>query len=226
MSEILFDPSVHQSAEPLKGYVFDSAELVRIINELKKNPTDQMKAWIANNPQFKTWNCAALAAYSGLSEPTLKKLKGGDIADPRGSTFWILFNKFGIRPREVLKCIPQNICTTDCMNQAVRQLKEAQNRIEELTKKREVDKAELDRLRKMILVKGEALSAAQSKAEHSEKVRDDFEKVWETLRQERVEHRRLRCALIVSCIIAIIALGAAVYFLWEAMHPYSGNFRV
>lgn len=226
MPEKLFDPSIHQSMEPLQGYKFDHTALVTALDALKKEPTDDMKSWLVAHPEYKSFNCAALAAYSGLSEPTLKKLKGGDIADPRGSTFWILFNKFGIRPREVLKCIPQNICSTDCMNQAVRQLKEAQNRIEELTKKRESDKAELDRLRKMILVKGEALSAAQSKAEHSEKVRDDFEKVWETLRQERIEHKRLRCALIATCIIAIIALGAAVYFLWEAMHPYSGNFRV
>ena len=226
MPEKLFDPSIHQSVEPLIGYRFEHEALLSKIEALKKSPTDNMKAWLSEHPEYKNFNCSALAEYAGLSEATLKKLKTGQIADQRGSTFWILFNKFGIRPRDVLKCIPQNICSIDCVNEAVRQLKEAQNRIEELTKAHDADQAELDRLRKMVLAKGEALSAAQSKAEHSEKARKDFEKVWETLRQERIEHKRLRTALIAICIVAIIALAAAVYFLWEATHPYSGLFGV
>lgn len=226
MPERLFDPAIHQSIEPLEGYRFDHTALVERIETLKKAPTESMKEFMKAHPEFKSWNCAALAAYSGLSEPTLKKLKTGQIADPRGSTFWILFNKFGIRPRDVLKCIPPNLCNTDCANQAVMQLKDARQRIEDLNQAHAADQAELDRLRKMVLAKGEALSATQAMAENHSNARADLELVRKTLYQERVEHRRMRTAMIVLCAVAIIALGAAVYLLWEATHPYSGLFGV
>ena len=226
MPDRLFDPRIHQSMEPLEGYRFDHTALVTALDALKKEPSDEMKEWLSMHPEYKSFNCAALAAYSGLSEPTLKKLKTGQIADPRGSTFWILFKKFGVRPRTVLKCIPANVCSIDCVNQAMMQLKAANERLEEYEQTLAEDQNELDRLRKLVLAKGEALSAAQSKAENSDVVRADFEKVWETLRLERIEYRRVRIALIVVCVIAIIALAAAAYFLWEATHPYSGNFGI
>ena len=219
MPEKLFDPSIHQSAEPLAGYAFDSAALVQKLDALKKNPTADMNAWFSSQSEYKTWNCAALAAYCGLSEATLKKLKSGQIADPRGSTFWILFNKFLVRPRDVLKCVPDDSCSVDCVNQTMLQLKEANRRLEALEARHTADQAELDRLRKMVLAKGEALSAAQSKAENSENARADFERVWQTLRQERIGHRRMRIAVVVIGGVAIVALGAAVYFRWEATGP-------
>lgn len=226
MPENLFDPSIHLSVEPLEGYKFDYKALVTRLDALKKNPTEPMKAFLNAHPEYKSFNCTALAAYSGLSEPTLKKLKSGQIADPRGSTFWILFNKFGIRPREVLKCIPANICSSECANQARIQLQEAVQRIAEHERDRAADQAELGRLRKLVLEKGEALSAAQARVESADNNRDDLVLVRSALYKERAEYRRLCVALVIACAVAIIAMGLAIYFLWEAMHPYSGNFRV
>jgi len=226
MPEKLFDPTIHQSMEPLEGYKFDHAALMAKIEALKKEPTDSMKAWLSQHPEYKSFNCAALSAYSGLSEPTLKKLKTGQIADPRGSTFWILFNKFGVRPRDVLKCIPANICSVDCVNQTMLQLKAANERLEECERKHAADQAEMDRLRKLVLEKGEALSAAQAKAISADNNRDDLVLVRKTLFQERAEYKRLRITLVIACIVAVAAMGLAIYFLWEAMHPYAGNFRV
>lgn len=225
MPEKLFDPTIHQSMEPLEGYRFDHASLVSKLDALKKEPTEDMKAWLAQHPEYKSFNCTALAAYSGLSEPTLKKLKAGQIADPRGSTFWILFNKFGIRPRDVLKCIPENICSVDCVNQTMTKLKAAQGRIEEYERQHAGNNVELERLRKLVLEKGEALSAAQARAETSDNNRDDLVLVRNTLYKERAESRRIRIVLIAMCAVAIIALGAAVYLLWDATHPGAGIIR-
>lgn len=226
MPEKLFDPSIHQSMEPLEGYKFDHTALVTALDVLKKEPTDDMKSWLAAHPEYKSFNCAALAAYSGLSEPTLKKLKQGQIADPRGSTFWILFKKFGVRPRTLLKCIPANVCSIDCVNQAMIQLKAANERLEEYEQTLAANKSEMDRLRKLVLEKGEALSAALAKAETSDNNRDDLVLVRNTLYKERAEYRRLRIGLIIACAVAVVAMALALYFLWEAMHPYAGNFGV
>lgn len=219
MSETLFDPTIHQSAEPLLGYRFEHEVLVARLNELKKAPTKDMKSFLDAHPEYKAFNCSALAEYSGLSEPTLKKLKSGQIADPRGSTFWILFNKFGIRPREVLKCIPPDVCNVECANQAKLKLAEIMQNMEKLETQHAADQAELGRLRKLVLEKGEALAAAQANIAHLQS-KEQFDC------EERRDRRRLRIALIVVCIITIVSLVLAMYFLWEAMHPYAGNFRV
>jgi len=162
MPETLFDPTIHQSMEPLQGYVFDNKALVARLDYLKEHPLPEMTAWMQQHPEFKSWNCAALAAYSGLSEPTLKKLKGGQIADPRGSTYWILYNKFKILPRMVLKCIPEGICNVDCANQARLKLKETTRQIEELEQRHAADQAELGRLRLRLLEESRAAASAQA----------------------------------------------------------------
>lgn len=227
MSETLFDPTIHQSAEPLLGYRFEHEVLVARLNELKKAPTKDMKSFLDAHPEYKAFNCSALAEYSGLSEPTLKKLKSGQIADPRGSTFWILFNKFGIRPREVLKCIPPDVCNVECANQAKLKLAEIMQNMEKLETQHAADQAELGRLRKLVLEKGEALAAAQANVAHLQSLVDGnaAHKVQSSC-EERRDRRRLRIALIVVCVVTIVSLTLAMYFLWEAMHPYAGNFRV
>lgn len=223
MSETLFDPTIHQSPEPLIGYHFEHEVLVARLDELKKAPTKDMKSFLDAHPEYKSFNCSALAEYSGLSEPTLKKLKSGQISDPRGSTFWILFNKFGIRPREVLKCIPPDVCNVECANQAKLKLAEIMQNMEKLETQHAADQAELGRLRKLVLEKGETLAAAQAKAEHLQTLAAHKEK---SDCEERRDRRRLRIALVVVCVVTIVSLALAMYFLWEAMHPYAGNFRV
>lgn len=128
----------------LVGYKFDHLALVAILDNLKKNPTEKMQAWMASQSEYKAWNCASLAAYSRFAEGTLKKLKSGEITDPRGSTFARLFIYFGIRPRDVLKCIPHNICSSECVNQTMMQLKAAEKRIAELESARTEDKASFE----------------------------------------------------------------------------------
>ena len=160
MADTLFDPTIHLRSEPLEGYKFDFAALVDRIEALKKNPNEKMLAFLADHPEYKEFNSTALAEYCGLSEPALKKLKRGQTADPRGSTFWILYNKFGIRPREVLKCVPAHACMADCTNQARHQLQEAQKRIAEFERQQKADQAELARLRKSVLDERTTASAA------------------------------------------------------------------
>jgi len=198
MSETLFDPTIHQSAEPLAGYRFEHEALVARLNELKKSPTDDMKAFLQAHPEYKSFNCAALAEYAGLSEPTLKKLKSGQIADPRGSTFWILFNRFGIRPRELLKCIPQGKCNVECANQA-------KLRLDELSQQSATDQQELARLRRMVLEERTAATTAQAALLESEA---------KIARRDRGIHMRNR--LIFILIGVLVCLFVADMFIASA----------
>lgn len=204
MPESSFDPAVFQSLEPLEGYRFDSVALVNRIEMLKKAPTDDMKAWLAQHPEYKSFNCTSLAAYSGLSEPTLKKLKQGQIADPRGSTFWILFNKFGIRPRDVLKCIPENVCNVDCVNQSRMQLKAATQRIVELEAARAEDKAAYER----------QLTEKQERYSRTDGVIDD-------LRKDLKQLRRYNTWLI-GALVFVLSVLFVVYLVWEIRNPDQG----
>lgn len=209
MPESPFDPTIHQSMEPLAGYRFDYSALVNKLDALKKAPTEDMKAFLAAHPEYKGYNCSMLAAYSGLSEPTLKKLKTGQIADPRGSTYWILFNRFGIRPREVLKCIPEGICNLDCANQAKLKLRETARQIEELEQRHAADQAELDRLRKLLLKESNSASTAQAQSDAREA---------QILRRDK--GIKMRNKLIFILIAFIIAL-----FIVDMFLPNVGWFR-
>lgn len=204
MPEKLFDPAIHQSLEPLEGYKFDHTALVNRIELLKKAPTDDMKTWLAQHPEYKSFNCTSLAAYSGLSEPTLKKLKTGQIADPRGSTFWIMFNKFGIRPRDVLKCIPENVCNVDCVNQSKMQLKAATQKITELETARAEDKATYER----------QLAEKQERYSRTDGVIDD-------LRRDLKQLRRYNTWLI-GALVALVSVLLVIYVVWEVRNPGQG----
>lgn len=193
MSETLFDPSIHLSTEPLDGYKFDYVALATRIGELKEHPNDKMQAFLESHSEYKYFSCAALAEYSGLSEPTLKKLKSGQIADPRGSTFWILFNKFGIRPREVLKCIPASACSLECANQAKLELKGARMRIKDLEK-------ELAGIKE---VHAKQLIAEQERTRRSEAKIDEL---WADLKRTR----KIVLWLFVALVAVIVAAAATL----------------
>lgn len=209
MPDTLFDPTIHLPDAPLEGYAFDNKALVSSLEYLKEHPLPEMTAWLQTHPDFKNWNCAALAAYSGLSEPTLKKLKGGQIADPRGSTFWILFNKFQIRPRDVLKCIPPGVCNIECANQARLQLADANRKLNEYKQLHGADQEELSRLRLRVLEESKAAVAAQAKAEST------------AFQNEKHDAGiKLRNRLIIALIVFLVGL-----FVADLLIPNAGWFR-
>lgn len=188
----------------LAGYKFDHLALVAILDNLKKNPTDKMKAWMASQSEYKGWNCASLAAYSGFAEGTLKKLKSGEIADPRGSTFARFFIYFGIRPRDVLKCIPRNICSSECVNQTMMQLKAAEKRIAELESARAEDKAAFEM----------QMNDKQERQKRTDTDVDDLRRDLKTL-------RRYNVWLLLALVALVVAL-LVIYLVWEFRNPDQG----
>lgn len=228
MNDKIFDPSIHQDSDHLIGFRFRHLRLMERIDEYRKS-----------NEAYRSAPCSALAERVGLAESTLKKLKAGQISDPRGSTYWLLWKAFGIDPRELLGIPVQDAAGPD--DAAVRdmqiRMEENQKLIEDLTRQRDAAETKSQELRLKYLNKCEALSAAEATisamqeaadkyAQHQTQLdkraddnRNDFDKVRNTLYAERREAKRLRIALTVMCAVAIAALGATVYVLLAALHP-------
>jgi hypothetical protein len=91
MPEKIFDPEVHQDLEHLEGFRFRHTVLAESITEFK-----------ANNEKYRDATGPTIAALTGLAESTLKKLRTGQIFDPRGSTYWLLWKAFNIDPRRLM----------------------------------------------------------------------------------------------------------------------------
>lgn len=181
MSESLYDPTIHLRQEPLQGYAFDHVAFCERLETLRANPTPKMAAWLKEHPMYPEFNLEAYAEYTGLSEPTLKKLKAGKTADPRGSTFWIFYDKLDILPKDVLKCIRGRACSGECAAQARMQLAAAQDKIRLL-------EAQID----------EYAENQRRNDLHLGEVRSDFKLVRKTMYLERA-------ALVIMCIVAAAA---------------------
>lgn len=234
MIEKVFDPTIHQDSDHLIGFKFRNTRLMERIEEFR-----------AANSAYRGAPCSVLAERVGLAESTLKKLKAGQISDPRGSTYWLLWKAFGIDPRELLG-IPIHD-TSPPPTKAVQDMQiraeEIQKTVAILTQQRDAAEDKAQDLRLKYLKKCEALSAAEATIgamqeaadkyaqqqsqldKRADDNRNDFDLVRSTLYAERAEAKRLRIALTVMCVVAIVALGIAVYVMWDAMHPNVGFFR-
>ena len=132
----------------LQGFGFDNVAFVRIIDGLKKNPSQQMQEWFNSQTVHKAWTCAALAAYSGLTEANLKKLKSGESTDPRASTMIILHDKFGIWPYQVFKGFSKSDRDEERVNQAIALVKDYQKQLADFEEQAGRTSGTIDRLQK------------------------------------------------------------------------------
>ena len=96
MPEKIFDPTIHQDLDHLEGFKFRNNVLVDGIDSYKKA-----------NEKYRDASCTVIAQEIGLAESTLKKLKQGQISDPRGSTYWLIWKATGIDVRKLMG-IPTN----------------------------------------------------------------------------------------------------------------------
>lgn len=215
MSEKIFDPTIHQDSEHLEGFKFRHTLLVDSITEYRKS-----------QPESAEITCDTLAAQIGLAGSTLKKLKAGQIVDPRGSTYWLLWKAFKIDPRRLMG-IPVDGDTLDAagMHEIRIRLDEKRERIVELTREVETLQAEKLRLQRMYNEACKESAAAIAEVKHLEAVKTTLYKERDEHKTERAEYNRLRVALIVMYAVSIFALGASAYMLWDVMNPGMGFFR-
>lgn len=212
---------------------------------------DLLEFQMQNNPALAGKTKRDIAEACFMSESTLKNLCNGKNDNPRIGTLKRILRYIGggsvdrligfAPPRDFAKEEAQyDASLVEAMQ--IR-LDEKRERIDELTTQLAAVETDRDRLRKMVLEKGECLSAARTKIEHlqalvddnassrrqsdkqSGELRDDFEKVRSTLYAERAETRKLRITLAAMCVIAFVALAGIIYLLWDVTNPVAGIFR-
>lgn len=211
---------MQQSAD----FKLNSKVLFDRIEAIKKNPPQEIMEFKAAHPEFKTVNCALLAEYIGLSEKTLTNLKFGKLTDSNCSTVWLICSSLGIDLRDYFGIPRQSECNPDtCSSHAHAQLDEKRQRITELEALCNDAGKQIVNLYTIINDQSAELGAANAKVE-----------VLDRLITEK-EHRivsgsnRIRTRNIIICALGVtvaVALALAIYFMWEALCPYSGNFKV
>lgn len=204
MPDTLTQQPIEQQAPPIPGFRLNSKKLVARMEALKKEPTEGMRTFMQAHPEYKEYNCAFLAAYCGLSESTLKKLKQGQIADPRASTFWMLWHAYRIYPRDILDMPPEHAHDAAGSVQSAdvaHAIKGKDERIKEL--REALDKSEEHRqaLREKLLAESIARSSAETAAKHRKRV------------------------ITILGIVAAVMLLVLIYLLFDATHRSWGIFR-
>ena len=178
MPESIFDPSIHQDLEHLQGFRFRHEALAERLESVKKAPPEAVRKY-KEQVGAKQVDCALLSEYVGISESTLKKLKAGGIADPRGSSYWLLCKGLGIDPRDLMG-IPKTdarVCNIEaCDSKFAAVIAEKDRRITELDEQyRDADRR-LVNLRTMMLDSGTKCGEAAAKADTLQKVIDEKER--------------------------------------------------
>ena len=212
-------------------FKLNSRVLFDKIEAIKKNPPPEIAEYKEAHPEFKTVNCALIAEYIGLSEKTLTNLKLGKLTDSNCSTVWLICNSLGIDLRDYFGIPRQSECNPDtCSSHAHARLDEKRQRITELEALCNDAGKQLVDLRTIINDQSAELGAANAKVGVLERLIAEKER----LIAEK-EHRivsggnGIRTRNIIICALGVtvaVALALAIYFIWEALYPYSGNFKV
>lgn len=169
MSETLIESSFDLMDISIDGYILDGAALAARFKSLKDKPTPMMLAWLKAHPEFPEFNIWAHVAYSGLSEATIKKIKSGTVTDLKGCTFWVLYVKYDIKPREFLRCLPAIQCNLECANQARHKLDAAIITIEKLETQLASSRAEIKDLTAQLVSASNSASNTQQRVEAMER---------------------------------------------------------
>lgn len=210
--------------QPSTEFKLNSKVLFDKIEEIKKNPPPEIMEYKAAHPEFKTVNCALLAEYIGLSEKTLTNLKLGKLTDSNCSTIWLICNTLGIDLRDYFGMPRRADCNPDaCSSHVQARLDEKRQRITELEALYRDADGRLVNLRTIIKDQSVELGAAKAKVDVLERLIAEKDNRIISGGKGITTRNIIICALGVA---VVITLALAIYFLWEALHPYSGNFRV
>lgn len=162
------------------------------ISGFKLNVTalcEGIQALRESDPQYNDMSVEDIAEHIGISASTLKKLKRGEIADPRCSSVWLICSRLGLDARTLLGLPVEHVRPQEPHNAPL--MDELRSRMDSMAKQSAVDDSRLVRLRELVLEKGEAMSRAESRCAE---LQSRVDQQAETLQQQecRLETKRRR----------------------------------
>lgn len=205
-------------------FKLNSKVLFNRIEEIKKNPPPEIVAYLKEHSEFKAVNCALLAAFIGISEKTLTNLKLGKLPDSNCSTIKLICTALGIDIKDYFGMPRQAECNPEvCSSHAQARLDEKKQRITELEALYNDADKRLVNLRTIIKDQSTELGAANAKVDVLERL------IAEKDNRITMGGKGMHTRNVIICVLGValvVMMVLAIYFLWEAMHPYAGNFRV
>lgn len=186
--------------------------------------------------EFQELSYPSLAKVSGIPESTLRKLLQGVTKDPRISTMYPIIKALGASFDRLLGLAPKrdfereeahyDVTLMDTMRHNIetmqQRLDDKRARIEELETQHTADTAELDRLRKIVLAKGEKLSAAEAVIQERDASISRRNALCD---EQKADIKKMRKAITCLCVLVIIVLIGAIYLIWDVKHPTVGFIR-
>ena len=169
-----------------------------------------------HNPRLKGASEARLAEMCEVSETTFKSIRKGRNRKPRIDIMYSIVALFGGSIDRLIGLAPPRDIARERATWDATPTEGLQHRIDYLERQKSADDAELDRLRKLVLAKSEALAHAETRADACEA------RVAELLAEaarHRTELRRHRWAMI--C-MTLLFFALAFYLTWEMANPGSG----
>lgn len=194
---------------------------------------DLINFQLKNNPRMKGKTKRDIASECFISETSLKNLLNGKNVNPHISTVIRLVRYVGGGDMNILVGFApardyskeEKSYDKTLVEGMQARLDEKRERIVELTREVETLQAEKLRLQRMYNEACKESAAAIAEVKHLEIMKTTLYKERDEYKTEQAEYKRLRVALIVMCAVAILALGASVYMLWDVMNPGMGFFR-
>lgn len=206
MESRLYDPEIHQDSVVLEDYKFDNIYLQQCISQFRQE-----------HPEA---TVESMAEHAGLALSTYKKLKEGKIADPRGSTYYLLNKAFGADPRRLMgiktgsqaQVVPINNNVVESQHA---RLEEKQIHIDRLENQHLKDLEEMERLRDRLMVSEKENSKFSAASEACDRIIS--ERDTHIGRQENVIRSKSKIIIVLSAIlfsvlIIDILLGSAGWF--------------
>jgi len=173
-----------------------------------------------HNPRLKGASEARIAELCEISETTYKSIRKGRNRKPRVDILYSIVALFGGSIDRLIGLAPPRDYARERAAWDATMVEGLQQRIDYLERQKALDDAELGRLRKIILEKGEAKARAES---HASDLMNQIEKLTSDADRHRAELRRHRWAMLAVCFI-LIALCA--YLIWEIANPDKGNLAI
>lgn len=143
----------------------DTAEKVIDIVEFSEQTAPPQIQWgqLRRLMEFQELSYPALAKLSGTPESTLRKLLQGVTKDPRISTMLPVVRALGASFDRLLGLAPKRDFEREEASYDVTIMDSLRHQLEALKKQDAANACELDRLRKLVLAKGEAQSRAEER---------------------------------------------------------------
>lgn len=185
----LYDPKLHGDSEKVENYRFRHEVFEESLQDIR-----------ATNPRFKSVPLDNMADMIGLSRSNFRRLRNGEVPDPRSSTIWLICSALHMPPYKLLGLpAPQTATAPAPVSHELH--------MRDLERRDEANARELERLHNLVLEKSEKASACAEQARAAGVVINEQR---DTIKRLHRQRKMLVAATVTMMVISAIFCGGIV----------------